>query len=64
MTSKTVKAQAIDLGRLQAEFETRQREWHATERALARAQEARDMARSKAQSADNALRDATRTVLG
>ena len=62
--AKSTKTTSINLGQLQEEFQLSQREWQASERALARAQESRDSFRAKAQAADAALRDATRTVLG
>lgn len=55
---------AINLGRLQTQFETTARAAKAAERALKRAQEARDTSRAQAVAAETALRDATRTVLG
>ncbi len=59
-----VKSKTVDLGKAQEEFEASQREWQAAERALARALEDRDKKKARAVAADEALRGATRTVLG
>ncbi len=61
---RKAKTQAIDLGTLQEAFQLSQRDWHSAERALAQAQDLRDKKRAAAKAADQALRDATRTVLG
>ncbi len=64
MAKTAVKTKGVDLGLLQTTFETTTRDWHAAERALANAQDLRDKKRAAAKLADQALRDATRTVLG
>ncbi len=62
MASKQGKS--VDLGAAQGEFEVSQRDWQASERALARAQDDRDKKLAKFRTADVALRDAARMVLG
>jgi hypothetical protein len=64
MANKTAKTRSVDLGAAQAEYENSNRDWQASERALARAQEDRDQKRAKALAADAALQDAVRTVRG
>lgn len=58
------KGKGVDLGTLQAGFEQAQRNWQASERSLALAQELRDKNKAKYLALDQALRDASRTVLG
>lgn len=58
------KSKSIDLGLLQTEFQTTQKDAIAAEKALIRAQEVRDATKAKFEAADVALRGATRTVLG
>lgn len=58
------KTKSVDLGKAQEEFEASQRDWQASERAMARAQEDRDKKLAKYRAADTALRDASRAVLG
>lgn len=55
---------SVDLGQLQSEFEAATKAWHASEKALARAQELRNTTKKKAEEADVALRTATQSVLG
>lgn len=55
---------SVDLGALQEAFEQAQKNWQSAERALANAQALRDTNKTKYQSADQALRAATRSVLG
>ena len=57
-------SESIDLGRLQASFESANKKALADERALKRAQDARDSSRVAAAQAEGALRDGTRAVLG
>lgn len=55
---------SIDLGQAQAKFEAAQKAWHASERALARAQEQRDRDKAAYALAEEQLKSAARTVLG
>ncbi len=61
-SKKTTKP--VDLGELQNTLIITKRAAVAAEGVLKRAQEARDRSRAAAQAADQALRDATRAVLG
>ncbi len=54
----------ISMGKLQAQMETSAKAHRAAERALKRAQEARDVTQSAASAARQAFVDATRAVLG
>lgn len=58
------KDQSVNLGRLQGEFELARKEYHAAEKALARANEARNSAKRKFESTDASLRAAAQAVLG
>lgn len=62
--TKALKKQSVDLGELQADFILAQKAHISAEKALKRAQDARDSAKVKASTAETALRDASRTVLG
>ena len=65
MSSRTFKKPSpIALGELQQSFEAARKQAAADEKALLRAQEARDASRGRLDAATAALRDATRTVLG
>ena len=64
MQSNKMKTKAIDLGALQSQFELATKEYHASEKALARAQETRDKAKASRDAADAQLRNAARSVLG
>lgn len=55
---------SIDLGRLQAELTAASRAAKAADRALQKAQEVRDQAKTGLDRAEVALREAARTVLG
>lgn len=55
---------SVDLGALQTEFELAEKNYHASEKALARAQELRNAAKSRREAADQALRVAAQAVLG
>jgi hypothetical protein len=54
----------LDLGKLQRAFSDARAGLRLAEGALKRAQDSRDAARVKAGAAEQALRDATRAVLG
>lgn len=54
----------INLAKLQSNLDDSRHGLRAAERALKRAQEARDGARAKAQAAEQVFVDATRAVLG
>ena len=54
----------INLGKLQAAFETDRKSYVAAERALKRAQDDRDSKKARFESSETALKTATRTVLG
>lgn len=58
------KAKSLDLGLLQEQFESDSKAYHTAEKALARAQEARNSAKSRRDSSDQALRTAAQAVLG
>lgn len=58
------RGQGIQLGELQEQWETARRAAVVTERALERAQDARDKAQAAAADAGAALKQATRAVLG
>lgn len=64
MAKQTGRNKSVDLGQLQSEFEAATKSYHSAEKALARAQEARNSAKAQAAAADQALRVAAQSVLG
>ena len=63
-TTNKSSNKSVDLGALQSEFELSTKNWHSSEKALARAQELRNAAKKRVESADTALRVAAQSVLG
>ena len=58
------ETKAVDLGKLQTEYESSKRLYDNSEKALKKAQDLRDSAKANFTLAETALKDATRTVLG
>lgn len=64
MVKKNEKAKASDLGALQVDFEKKHKVANAASKALERAQDAADRALHEEGAAEQALKNATRSVLG